>query len=70
MCAAVCGDVSALESGCRGEQLDIYIYIYILCRDCWCFPSAPVSQSVHVCIDYHIPSPLKVAAVDNDLDEV
>ena len=26
MCAAVCGDVSALESGCRGEQLDIYIY--------------------------------------------
>ena len=22
MCAAVCGDVSALESGCRGEQLD------------------------------------------------
>jgi hypothetical protein len=68
MCAAVCGDVSALESGCRGEQLDIYIYI--LCRDCWCFPSAPVSQSVHVCIDYHIPSPLKVAAVDNDLDEV
>ena len=29
MCAAVCGDVSALESGCRGEQLDIYIYIYI-----------------------------------------
>ena len=66
MCAAACGDVSALESGCRGEQLDIYL----LCRDCWCFPSAPVSQSVHVCIDYHIPSPLKVAAVDNDLDEV
>ena len=32
MCAAVCGDVSALESGCRGEQLDIYIYIYTLQR--------------------------------------
>ena len=38
-----------------GTARYIYIYIYILCRDCWCFPSAPVSQSVHVCIDYHIP---------------
>ncbi len=26
MCAAACGDVSAFESGCRGEQLDRYIY--------------------------------------------
>ena len=68
-----------------GTARYIYIYIYILCRDCWCFPSAPVSQSVHVCIDFrkahdafgklsvvcnHVAAPLKVAAVDDDLDEV
>ena len=66
LCAATCLPWSQDAVG----NSSIYIYIYILCRDCWCFPSAPVSQSVHVRIDYHIPSPLKVAAVDNDLDDV
>ena len=81
MCAAVCGEVSAWESGCRGEQLDIYIYTL---QRLLVLPFG-TRVAVHVCIDFrkahdafgklsvvcnHVAAPLKVAAVDDDLDEV